>query len=77
MSCHIKSDQQYTLCGEKFFKVVDVDKNIGYRDLYVDLSKNSKTGLMQLASFLKIKNKDKMKKDELLNAVRQLITFEW
>lgn len=71
---NIKRDQQYTIDDLKLFKVSQ--GNTTYRDLYVDLSKNGKAGLMQLASILQINNRHKMKKDELMSIICQSISFE-
>lgn len=87
MTCKtIPSSDQYYVDQDHYFKILDSvilhskygskNVNIIHRDIFVNISKNSVSVLKILAKFLEIKNYNKLKKQELIDNILPLLTFE-
>lgn len=74
----IPQTDQYQLNDVNVFKI-EVKENDSvatiYRDIYIELNKNIKPILEILAREIGIKNYRKMKKSELINTIKEYISF--
>jgi hypothetical protein len=76
----IKKEQQYEISDNLYFQINHTPKNkphnMTYRDIYVDLQKNTRYNLMILADIIQIKDRNKLKKNELLQKLQDKIHFD-
>ena len=61
---------------DEYFQLYNATHKCVYRDVYVDLQKNCKQTLLNLARVCNIKNRNKMKKNELVDILDKRVVFE-